>query len=236
MCARFQRRVASVNSALMWSLRRLTWHDGVMHVRFVQSAFAASCLCMALGGCNQTSAPDSNSPTTSSAAPAASPQTSAAQSPNTTASPTSAAPTAEDSADGAVTDDERAAVQAYRGFYELMPKVYATPGEAKNILNKVAGEPLLSTTQSAAWRNASRGWRVQGVPALTPFIAKRQPGTLVIHDCQDHDSVRTVSAESGKLVFAGKPATPVQAEVRKVDGQWFVVNLNEAPLSANICP
>lgn len=207
-----------------------------MHARFAHPTLTAAFLCAALGGCSQTPAPDSNVQASTTPVAVSSPDASATAAPETSASPTSAAPAVDDAADGATTDDERAAVQAYRSFYELMPKVYAEPGQAKALLTKVAAEPLLSTTQSAAWRNASRGWRVQGVPSLTPFIAKRQPGSVIIHDCQDHDSVRTVSTENGKLVFAGKPATPVQAEVRKVDGQWFVVNLNEAPLSANICP
>lgn len=206
-----------------------------MQVRFVVSVVSAHIVMCALGGCSEPAAPDAAPSSVGPSAPVQTPS-SVAPEPTVDSIPAPTEPAVEEAADGSRTDDERAAVQAYRGFYELMPKVYASPGQAKTILASVAADPLLAKTQSAAWRNASRGWRVQGVPSLTPFIAKRKPGTIVIHDCQDHDAVRTVAADSGKLVYAGKPATPVQAEVRRVDGQWRVVSLDEAPLSANVCP
>ena len=127
--------------------------------------------------------------------------------------------------------DARAAVEAaYRRFWavgQTFDHDYP-PSQWREVLARVATDPLLSRALSGARLQRGHGIVLYGQVILRPTVVSVSPdGRARVSDCQDTSRTGQADAKTGRRRTVGVPRTPVRATlVRGRDGQWRVSDVD----------
>ncbi len=120
-----------------------------------------------------------------------------------------------------------AAVEAaYREFWavgQTFDRDYP-PGRWRQVLARVATDPILSRALSGARLQREHGVVLYGEVILRLRVVSVLPGGAArVADCQDTSRTGQADAKTGKRRTVGVPRTPVSASlVRGADGRWRV--------------